>query len=42
MTALGLTARITFRDVDCSALVERKGLHAVSRSSTGHDVANRA
>ena len=29
MTALGLTARATVRDVDRSALVERKGLHAV-------------
>lgn len=29
MTALGLTARTAVRDLDRSALVERKGLHAV-------------
>jgi hypothetical protein len=28
MTALDLTARTTVRDLDHSALVERKGLHA--------------
>ena len=41
MTALGITARTTVRDLGRSALVERKGITRC-RSGTGHDVAKQA